>query len=258
MIDITLVSYLNTRPFTDGLEAHLPPDMARLHLMPPADCARDLAAGRSDIALIPAGALPGLSGIRLLPHHCIGADGPVASVCILSQCPIEEVQTLLLDPHSRSSNGLARILLAHHWQVDPMLVPLERRDFGRIAGRTAAVAIGDEATRIRDRYAYVYDLAGEWKQMTGLPFAFAVWAYRPGRFHEGELDLIDEALTAGVRQAASSAARWADYYDLDPVFAHRYLTHYIDYRFDAAKHRALELYLRLLQGLETPVAAQAG
>lgn len=250
-MDIALVSYINTRPFLDGLQAHLDPEETHLHLMPPAGCARYLAEGRCDLALIPVGALAAFRGIHLLPHHCIGANGQVESVFIFAQQPIETLDTLRLDPHSRSSNGLARILLRHHWRRELALVQPDSRDFAPIGGRTGAVVIGDEAVRLwlSGRYAYCYDLAEAWKALTGLPFAFAVWAYWPDRMHPAQLQAVEAALEAGIQQPLDSAARWAGYYDLPPDFSRRYLAECIDYRFDAPKHRALALYTRLLAEL---------
>ncbi len=47
-----------------------------------------------------------------------------------------------------------------------------------LATADAALIIGDPALTVpRERYV-VLDLAGEWLEMTGLPFVFAVWAAR--------------------------------------------------------------------------------
>jgi chorismate dehydratase len=35
--------------------------------------------------------------------------------------------------------------------------------------------IGDRALKIRDAFTFKYDLGSGWKDMTGLPFVFAVW-----------------------------------------------------------------------------------
>ena len=43
-------------------------------------------------------------------RFCIGCDGPVASVCLFSEVPVEEIRTVLLDYQSRTSVALAEIL----------------------------------------------------------------------------------------------------------------------------------------------------
>ena len=45
----------------------------------------------------------------------------------------------------------------------------------------AALLIGDDALRAKYKTSdslYVYDLGREWKDLTGLPMVFAVWAIR--------------------------------------------------------------------------------
>lgn len=254
---IALVSYINTRPFMDGLSAAFSPQDLQLDLRPPMECAQSLLEGNCDMALIPVGALGQFKGIELLPDYCIGADGPVESVYIFSQQPIETLETLYLDRHSRSSNGLARILLQHLWQVRPDIRMPKGKNVSHIEGATGGVVIGDYAIRVRERFAYRYDLAEAWRELTGLPFAFAVWAYHPARVDPTWLDPLQAAMGQGVAQALDSADRWADFYKIPPAFAKHYLQNCIDYSFDAPKHQALALYLNALlrqeASLTTPV-----
>ena len=256
MITIALVEYINTRPFLDGLEKHFGPEEVKLLLLPPAECARALQDGRADLSLMPVGALGNFDRVALLPDFCIGAWGPVHSVFLFAQQPVEALHTVILDRHSRSSNGLARILLRHHWRQPVQYHWPERKHFHRILGGTGGVVIGDQAIRIRDRYAYAYDLSAAWQQLTGLPFAFAVWVYRPGTLSEAWRARSAQALADGVAQREATAQRWHGYFDLDQDFARRYLTEYIDFRFTPAKHRALALYMRNLVRLPA-IALQA-
>ncbi|MEO1451600.1 MAG: menaquinone biosynthesis protein [Bacteroidota bacterium] len=246
---IALVSYINTRPFMDGLSAAFSPQEVQLDLRPPAECARVLAEGQCDMALIPVGALDQFSDIRLLPDYCIGASGSVESVYIFSQQPIETLDTLYLDRHSRSSNGLARILLRHHWGIAPEIRMPAEKNVSLIHGHTGGVVIGDYAIRVREQFAYRYDLAEAWQALTGLPFAFAVWAYHPDRVDPRMLTPLQTAMGVGVDNALKSASRWADFYKIPRDYALHYLTNCIDFRFDAPKHQALELYLGALRSL---------
>lgn len=252
MLRIALVEYINTRPFLDGLEKHFYTGEVELLTMPPAKCGVALKEGTCDIALIPAGAIPDMPQVEILPNYCIGAEGEVASVFIFSQKPLDQCKKLVLDTHSKSSNGLARILLKHHWKQEMELILPEYRDFSLIKGDTAGVVIGDKAIRIRSQYKYVYDLSLHWQEMTGLPFAFAVWAAQKDRLDPHWRDRLNQAFQSGVNQAAASAVKWARAFDIDPDFAHTYLTQYIDFRFTAPKHTALNLYLELLLKLPEP------
>jgi chorismate dehydratase len=246
MLTVALVEYINTRPFLDGLEAHFGADEMELLLLPPADCARALQSGQADLALMPVGALPNFERVEILPDFCIGAKGPVHSVYLFAQQPIETLDTVILDRHSRSSNGLARVLLRHHWQKSVEYLMPDQKHFHRIVGSTGGVIIGDQAIRIRDQYAYAYDLSEAWYQLTGLPFAFAVWVYRPGAIDRRMAKRLFHAMQVGVQQRGKTAHRWADYFGLNTEFAQRYLTEYIDYRFTPDKHRALALYYQSL------------
>ncbi|WNJ18640.1 menaquinone biosynthesis protein [Pontibacter sp. G13] len=251
-LHIALVSYINTRPFMDGFDRYFHGEGIEFHLMPPADCARHLHSGDCQMALVPVGSLLDFQQIGILPNYCIGANGPVESVCIFSHVPIEEVDTLILDSHSRSSNGLAMILLKHHWNISPQIKRPLQRDFDQIQGKTAGVIIGDQAIRVYHDYPYVYDLSAAWQDLTGLPFAFAVWAYQPDAFSPKVLGQLETAMGYGVANARQSAQRWADHYQIDPAYADHYLHRCIDYRFDPDKHRAMEWYLSLLKEIQIP------
>jgi chorismate dehydratase len=257
ILRIALVEYINTRPFLDGLEQEFHGHEIELQLLPPSQCAVALREGRCDLALIPVGSLIDFQQVEILPNYCIGARGAVDSVFIFSELPIEELDCLQLDPHSRSSNALAQILLKHHWHRELPLLQPARRNFDNIKGTTGGVVIGDVAIRMRERFTYHYDLAEAWQQMTGLPFAFAVWVARPGALDAYWRKRLNQAFAWGVRQAPQSAQKWATHFELKPDFAHHYLTHSIQFEFDAPKHRALAMYLRLLQHLAVKEVALA-
>lgn len=254
MPDIALVSYINTRPFVDGLEAAFAGrEEVRLHLMPPSSCARALFDGQAQLALVPAGALLSGPSLALLPTWCIGANGAVDSVFLFSQRPVEELEQVWLDRHSRSSNALAQILMIHHWKKEVRWLEPARKHFEQIQDTTGGIVIGDEALRMRGQFPYQYDLAAAWKEMTGLPFAFAVWAYLPGSLSASEIDQVEEALKQGVSRREATAEKWAASFGMEAGAAKHYLTACIDYRFDEGKHRALDLYLKLMKELPQAV-----
>ena len=249
MLDIALVSYINTRPFMDGFEAHISPEEAQFHLLPPSSCTQYLLERKCQMALLPVGALPLFKKVAIMPNYCIGANGPVESVFLFSQRPIEEIDTVFLDRHSNSSNGLTRVLMKHHWKKEVRWIMPEDKHFDKIKDNIGGVVIGDKALRIRDEFTYQYDLADEWKKMTGLPFAFAVWAYIPGAISQDQLKRFNEAMRFGVSQAEKTAEKWGPSYKIDRELARHYLLNCIDYHFDQGKHKALDLYFKLLTQL---------
>lgn len=247
---ISLVSYINTRPFIDGLRRHFTPEELIINPVAPAKCAQSLLEREVNMALIPVGALLSFKRIMIMPNYCIGSDGAVNSVFIYSQKPIEEIDTLILDRHSRSSNGLAKILLQKYWQKKVNFITSEEKNFEAISGNTAGVVIGDKALKIRSHYEYAYDLGEYWHKLTCLPFAFAVWAYYEDAFTSEMLARIDNALANGVAQRAATALSSAEEYGLTPEAALQYLSHDVKYEFDFKKQRAMDLYLKWLQELE--------
>lgn len=68
---------------------------------------------------MPAAAVPSLADAQVVTEYCIGAAGPVRTVVLLSNEPIEKARRVFLDAHSLTSVQLAGYLLAKHWKVTP-------------------------------------------------------------------------------------------------------------------------------------------
>lgn len=225
------------------------PTELSLTLDEPAACAQHFSKGAADLALVPVGALLDWPSVQLLDRYCIGAEGTVDSVFIVSRVPAEQIQTLYLDPHSRTSNGLARVLFQRHWK---RAVELRRAPdyLSRIEGTTAGVVIGDRAIAVQAQYPVVIDLAEAWQQYTGLPFTFAVWAYRPANVSAATLAQVQAAFEAGMAARDRVAGKWASAFEMDLRAAKQYLWQAIQYGFDGPKQQALSRYLTELAALE--------
>lgn len=246
---ITLVSYLNTRPFIDGLNHFFSSEELTIQPLPPSKCAVSLLNKEAEMALIPVGSLLDFPNIQVLPNYCIGADGAVNSVFLFAQQPIESIENVLLDPHSRSSNGLTKVLIKHFWQKKVNYLSPTEKHFDAIVGNSAGVVIGDKALKIRHKYKYVYDLSEYWKKMTGLPFVFAVWAYYEKEVPKEMLPRLDEAFEYGIKNRKASAIASAEEYGIELNHAINYLENDIKFHFTAARHEAMRLYLALLAGI---------
>ena len=141
----------------------------------PANVAKLLVENKIDIGLIPVAAIPLLREHYIISDYCIGCDGEVASVCLFSQVPINEIETILLDYQSKTSVALLQLLLNEHWKIEPTLIESSADYEKDIKGTTAGLVIGDRAFKQRLISPYIYDLGLAWKEMTGLPFVFAAW-----------------------------------------------------------------------------------
>ncbi len=64
-----------------------------------------------DMGLVPVAVIAGMPEYYINGTYGIGSDGPVASVCLFSDVPMEEIRTVLLDYQSKTSVQLARVLL---------------------------------------------------------------------------------------------------------------------------------------------------
>lgn len=174
-IKVGAVSYLNTKPLIYGFEQGMMKDEIDLVIDFPANIAELLINNQVDIGLIPVAAIPYLKEHHIISDYCIGCDGEVASVCLFSDVPLAEIEIILMDYQSRTSVELLKVLLKEHWMIQAHLVAGRDNYEKDITGTTAGLVIGDRALKQRSTSKYIYDLGQAWKEMTGLPFVFAVW-----------------------------------------------------------------------------------
>jgi chorismate dehydratase len=163
------------------------------------------------------------SDLVLLPDIAIGSDGPVLSVNLVSQVPLAELdgRRVAMGSTSRTSVLLARMWLeqVHGVRPDYFVCPPDLSTM--LLEADAAVLIGDAALRATydapRRGLDVHDLGQAWREWSGLPMVFAVWAARrdyaaanPGLVkdvHTAFLRSRDDAL-GHIDEVATTAARW--------------------------------------------------
>lgn len=240
-IRVSAVSYLNTVPFTYGIRHSEIINQIELSLDMPSVCADKLIHQEADLGLIPVGALLSLDTYHIISDYCIGAEDAVSSVMLMSQVPLKDVKTVYLDYQSRSSVLLTRILAAKFWNIEPQWLQAEPGYENTINHTDAAVIIGDRVFENRNKFAYKYDLAEEWKKFTGLPFVFAVWASTQ------ELDktfvyAFNEALAFGLAHKSTALDEWKKPLP-DDLNALDYLQNNISYNLSNQKKKAMELFL---------------
>ncbi|MBL0358733.1 MAG: menaquinone biosynthesis protein [Chitinophagaceae bacterium] len=237
-IKVGAVSYLNTKPLIYGFEKGMMQDELDLLIDYPSKIAQSLLDNTIDIGLVPVAIIPEMEQHYIIGDYCIAADGEVASVCLFSQVPLQEITKVLLDYESRTSVMLVQYLIKEYWKIHPVFQNTGTDFINEIKGSTAAVVIGDRALLQRKVFPYVYDLAAAWKAHTGLPFVFAAWVSNkpmPEQFiadfnkaNEYGFEHLDEVLKANPFDA----------FDLE-----QYYTHFIQYRLDDSKRKGLQLFL---------------
>ena len=174
-IRVGSVSYLNALPLFYGMRQGMLKEDAELLIDYPSAIAADLVSGKIDVGLVPVAVIPQMKEWHLVTDYGIGCNGEVATVCLFSEVPLEEIKELMLDYQSRSSVALVQILCEKHWKISPRQIPAYPGYESRIAGTTAGLVIGDRAFLQRKHSKYIYDLGSAWKAFSGLPFLFAAW-----------------------------------------------------------------------------------
>lgn len=235
------VSYLNAKPLIYGFENGMMAVQIELVADYPSAIAKQLLEQKIDIGLVPVAIIPQMKEYHIVGNYCIGAVGEVASVCLFSEVPFTEIETVILDYQSRTSVALLKLLLKHHWKINPFFIEGTPGYENEISGRRAGLVIGDRAMLQRKKSPFVYDLSAAWMEMTGLPFVFAVWlSNKP--LSESFIAEFDKANQFGFENIEKIIANCPNSgYDL-----HEYYTKYISYQLNDDKKKGLNQFLQLI------------
>ena len=246
---ISAVRYANTYPFIYGLTESGFDKKAIIETDHPAECAAKLISGRSDLGLIPVAAIPLLKESFITGDYCIGADGKVRTVQLMSNSPFDIVEKVYLDYRSVTSVNLVKVLAKKFWQKDLEWINASTDfDFKSVKGNEAVVLIGDQCFELENHYLNRIDLAEEWKKFTGLPFVFACWVANR-RLPAGFTDEFNSALSLGVQNIGKVAIRFGENGPITGTELRDYLTLNIDYNLDNRKREAMSLFLEYLAEL---------
>ena len=208
----------------------------------PALIAQHLREDTVDIGLVPVAAIPSIPNARIVSEYGIAADGKVASVCIFSQVPIEEIDSIYLDYQSRTSIRLAQVLLKHYWKIEVPIMQAPENYIDLIEGKTAGVIIGDRALQQLNNFKYIYDLADYWKTFTGLPFIFAAWVANKD-LPEAFISKFNDANKNGLVHIDDVVKENPiDYYDLQVYYRQN-----IKYDLNEDNMKGLALFLEYLK-----------
>jgi len=200
-----------------------------------------LLTGSLDIGLVPVAIIPEMSEYHIVGNYGISCDGPVASVCLFSEVPVNEIKTVLLDYQSRTSVLLVQVLLKEYWKLDVKFEKATVNFIEKIKGTTAAVLIGDRAFEQRKISSFIYDLGEAWKNLTGLPFVFAAWVSQH-KLSDNFIQRFDLANRYGLENLQ-------DVVNSNPYNAFdlkEYFGHFIQYRLDDDKRKGLASFLKMI------------
>jgi chorismate dehydratase len=231
VIRLGRISYVNMAPVFYRLDA----DVVEVQGVP-TELNRRLLVGELDLAPISSIEYArNADRLRLLPRLCVGSEGAVDSIQLVSRKPLEQVRSVAVTPESATSVVLTKVLLPEAEQV-----PLgEEAD--------AKLLIGDAALKsaFEDPTPH-YDLGRLWLERTGLPMVFAVWAC-PEPVAPGLAELED-ALVRSVLVARAEPEQLAyessERYGYPAGFLARYFEK-LRYRFGPRERAGLMTFLEL-------------
>jgi len=237
------VKYLNARPLIRGWPGKVEFDH------PSALCHR-LAKSQLDVALVSSFEFLRNPIYRIVDGVSISSDGPVYSVVVAHRGEFSNIEEIELDPASETAVNLLRCLLAE--------LGLTARLTGGVPGSAgltrARLIIGDQAISFRQNHAgefQLWDLGEQWKELTGLPFVYALWLIRPEvpdakSIAQRLRGLRDENL-ADIQAIVSDAV--ADVADNNPAIAREFLDRfyheYLRFGFGTREKQGLQTFADL-------------
>lgn|ERR1035437_9809505 len=246
-IKVSAVSYLNAKPLIYGLEHSDIINEIDFTLDIPSLCADKLINDEVDIGLVPIAILPQLKEYYVLTDYCIGAEGAVSSVNLYSDVPMNEIKTILLDYQSRTSVMLCKVLAKNYWKINPEWINAKYDFEKEINGTTAGVIIGDRTFGKANIHKYVFDLASEWKNFSGLPFVFACWVANK-KLPDDFIKRFNESVSFGMENKEAAIQEWIGK-NKQQVDVREYLEKYISYPLNNKKRMGMELFLNYCSDL---------
>lgn len=236
---VGVVSFLNSKPLIEGLAGR---SGVSLLFDVPAALPDRLNRGEFDVALVPIIDVIRSEGrLRVVSDACIACDGETMTVRVFSQVPPDRVQALHVDGDSHTSKALATVLWRELYGRSIELRPFDART-QKAEDCPSVLLIGDKViSGRRSGFAYEVDLGAAWRQVTGLPFVFAVWAARNVKpadagARASRVDEMGAILSAARDEGVSRAQEIAEregpprWWPVD--LAVRYLTVCLKYRLE--------------------------
>jgi len=254
-VRIGRISYMNVAPIYFGLDRQNNTDGYEIVSAPPAVLNRMMAAGELDISPVSTAAYAeNQDDWVILPNLSISCDGPVMSVVLASRYSIRDLdqKSVVISDESASAAALLRLFFKEH-AVRPDISCRKIDTDKALAAADAVLVIGDAALngKWQKEYQYVWDLCGAWKDATGLPFVFALWAVRKryAREHATQVaatfELLNRSRRKGCSNLAAITASLKERCDLEMDTLERYFKG-LQYDLDAYKLKGLqEFYARL-------------
>jgi len=274
---ISIVEYLNTAPlvwgFTDGPLA----GKYDLSFTVPSQCAEALRNGAADLAIIPSIEYQRIDNLVVMPEISVAAKNEVRSLLVVAKKPIELAKRIALDSSSRATQALVKILADDLWNIRPEFVEAEPDASEMLKNADAALIIGDPALRIAMKMealaakvasgeecckgdpedmpvpgfetTFVYDVAYQWRELTGKPCVLAIWAGRPEAMTPDVIADFHASKQYGMERVKEISEAASIKLDMPACALERYLTENIHFGLEEEYLAGLRLYYEKAAGI---------
>lgn len=264
---VAAVSYLNTAPLIEGLDAWDGIEMVR---SVPAGIGEMVARGEADFGLASIVDFAKFNdceggGLVMIPAGMIGCEGPTLTVRLFSSVPIEEITSVHADTDSHTSVILCNLVLKS-MGVNAAFVDFDVRE--RVASGDgsehtenpidpnadgwpeAVLMIGDKVVTgspAAVRYPHQVDLGQAWHEMTGLPFVYAVWMCRADRVEDEDIRsgalVLERTMLRNRMRIDWIVMNHAKRLGWPTDLAQRYIGELLRFKVDDRAQRAVEVFL---------------
>ena len=212
----------------------------------PARCAQLLAESSVEGALVPVIEYQRIAGGSLVPNVCVGSRKEVLSVVLVSKRKqLEHIRSVALDESSRTSATLVKVIFREFLDHEPEWTTRAPHLEEMLEKNDAALIIGDPGMTFPRAGLNVWDMAGLWKQHTGLGFVFAMWMVSDGATGRAKEVDFAGARDEGVDHIDEIVRSYQDKIPMPVAELRNYLTENIVFKVDESMEKGLRLYFDL-------------
>lgn len=225
-----------------------------VEFMLPNICAEKLAKRTADIGLVPIAALATNPKLSVVPGVAIATLDEVRSILLVTRrgMALKDIRSVALDSTSRTSAALVKVIFSRFIGTTPEYTQHAPKLQAMLRQSDAALLIGDPALQMRQAKdcggTTCYDLGHFWKQATGLPFVFAVWAGRTVALKKVDGDLLvqdfQHSRDAGLANLEALVKEWKPRAKLPASAIREYWTRNIYYSLDQQCVEGMTLFFK--------------
>ncbi|MBI5707606.1 MAG: menaquinone biosynthesis protein [Armatimonadetes bacterium] len=241
MATVGSVPYVNARPLVDHFDQLGEDSPVQVLYAVPSALPEMLENGEADAILVSSIDALTVPGRRYVEGVCIGSRGPAESVRLFSKKPFEQIESVVLDQSSMTSNALAQIALTELYGLKPRLDKRPPDLHAMLKDHDAALLIGDLGMRADGAGLHVLDLGSAWTRLTGLPFVWALWTGSEN-LTPALAGHLQHACLNSLRELDEVIGRTIRRFGWEAGMCRRYLSETMNYRLESKDLEGLKLF----------------